>query len=96
MLKEGCMIPVLFLVFSFGWLILEGIAKDETTVFVNFSQYPDQTFSLSELTLEKLEEQDSLKLKCGDQFFSIDSKDVAQITGNFEFSEDEVINCDRL
>ncbi|WP_009546189.1 hypothetical protein [Crocosphaera subtropica] len=96
MFKEGCVVPLLFLICSFGWLILRDIAKDETIVFVKFSQHPDQTFSLSELSLEKLEEEDLLKIKCGDRFLSISSKNVDKITGNFEFSKDEVIYCERL
>ncbi|WP_107670406.1 hypothetical protein [Cyanothece sp. BG0011] len=94
--NQGCLVPTLFMFFGFGWLILSNLAKDQTMVLVNIEQYPDQIFSLSELSLETLEENGSLKLQCGEKIFNVKAKEISKLTGDFELSKNEVISCDRF
>ncbi|ACB54220.1 hypothetical protein cce_4873 [Crocosphaera subtropica ATCC 51142] len=94
--NQGCLVPALFMLLGFGWLILNDFAKDQTVLLVSIKQYPDQTFTLSEYSLDQLEEKGSLKIKCGKTIFNVKANEVSKIKGDFELTENEVTSCDRF
>ena len=96
MLKEGCLVPMAFIIFGFGYLLIEDLAKDSNFVLVKIKGDTSTAFRISEYSLERLEKEGSLNVKCGERILTLEPSMVSKIKEPFDVSESDVPECDRL
>lgn len=93
-MKEGCLVPLIFMALATMVFIADEYEKEETLRLVKISRFTEKVFSLSEKTMEELVEKEELTLQCKDSIFKVSSSDINQLKGDFELTENEVVSCD--
>ena len=96
MFKEGFIVPMMALIFGFGYLFLRDVVKDQTLVLIEIKGYPNVVFSISEYSLRKLEANGLLSAQCAERFFALESDKVSILKKPFDVPKKNVVICDRL